>query len=232
MIMSLLREPKTLAKCLRQALSERGIEISHSDSLECVARQLGWRDWNTLAAHLDYKPMRLPKHWTIGGSHPQDYDMGVDEAVGCALIRYRHALADPIALGGDAGFGTLMQTVQADAYRGKRLRLSAQLKAEDVGGAATLWLRVDAERGRVVAFDNMETRQADGPLSGSTDWLKRSIVLDVPAEAVTVNFGFYLRGTGSVWTRGLALDEVDASVPVTQDEAPHKPRPMNLDFAA
>ncbi|WP_036839398.1 glyoxalase superfamily protein [Pleomorphomonas oryzae] len=230
--MSTSREPKALAKSLRQALSERGIEISHSDSLECVARQLGWRDWNTLSAHLDYKPLRLPKHWTIGGSHPQDYDMGADEALGCALIRYRHAMTDPLAVSAGGGFGTLMQTVQADTFRGKRLRFSASLKAEDVGGAATLWLRVDAEKGRVVAFDNMETRPSGGVLSGTTDWLKRSIVLDVPSEAVTVNFGFYLRGTGSVWTRGLELEEVDASVPVTQDAAPHKPKPMNLDFAA
>ena len=226
------REPKALAKSLRLALSERGIEITHSDSLECVARQLGWRDWNTLCAHLDLKPLRLPKHWTIGGTQPQDYDMGVDEAVGCALIRYRHAITDPNSLNREVGFGTLMQTVQADVFRGKRLRLSAFLKGEDVGGAATLWLRVDAEKGRVVAFDNMESRQSGGALSGTTDWAKRSIVLDVPPEAVTVNFGFYLRGSGSVWTRGLELDEVDASVAVTQDAAPHKPRPMNLDFAA
>lgn len=226
------RDPKALARCLRQALSERGIEITHSDSLECVARQLGWRDWNTLSAHLERTPLRLPKHWTIGGSHPQDYDMGVDEALGCALIRYRHALTDPIAVNGEAGFGTLMQTVQADAFRGKRIRFSASLKIEDAGGAATLWLRVDAEKGRVVAFDNMESRQKGGALSGTKDWTKRSIVLDVPAEAITVNFGFYLRGTGSAWTRDLDLVEVDASVPVTQDATPHEPKPMNLDFAA
>lgn len=226
------RDPKALARTLRQALSERGIDLSHGDSLECVARQLGWRDWNTLSAHLDRKPLRLPQHWTIGGTHPQDYDMGVDEGEGCALIRYRHTLTEPIAPNEAAGFGTLMQTVAADAFRGKRLRLSASLKAEDVGGSATLWLRVDAEKGRVIAFDNMENRQTGGALSGTKDWTKRSIVLDVPQEAVTVNFGFYLRGTGSVWTRGLELSEVDASVPATQDAAPHKPKPMNLDFAA
>ncbi|WP_267922696.1 glyoxalase superfamily protein [Methylobacterium sp. C25] len=35
------QDPKAMAKTLRQALAERGIDISHSDSLECVARQLG-----------------------------------------------------------------------------------------------------------------------------------------------------------------------------------------------
>ena len=41
------RDPKAMAKSLRQTLAERRVDISHSDSLECVARQLGWRDWNT-----------------------------------------------------------------------------------------------------------------------------------------------------------------------------------------
>lgn len=225
------RDPKALARSLRQTLSERRIDITHSDSLECVARQLGWRDWNTLSAQLDRRPLRLPQDWTVGGSHPQDYDMGVDEAVGAALIRYRHTVIDP-ASGAAGGFGTLMQSVQADRYRTRRLRFAAELRTEDVVGAATLWLRVDAERGRVVAFDNMETRPRDGVLAGTTDWQSRAIVLDVPVEAVSVNFGFYLRGSGSAWARGLVLAEVDVSVPPTQDTGSHKPRPMNLDFAA
>ncbi len=224
------RDPKALAKSLREALSERRIDITHSDSLECVARQLGWRDWNTLVAQLDRKPLRFPQDWTTSGSHPHDYDMGVDEAGGGALIRYRHAAIEAAADGG--GFGTLMQSIQADSYRGQRLRFSAELKTKDVSGAATLWLRVDADRGRVVAFDNMETRRESGVISGTSDWQTRSIVLDVPADAVSVNFGFYLRGSGSVWAKRLDLAEVASSVPVTQNSEPHKLRPMNLDFAA
>ena len=69
------RDPKAMAKNLRQALAERRIEITHSDSLECVARQFGWRDWNTLAAQLDRPPLRLPEGWNIGGSRSDDYEI-------------------------------------------------------------------------------------------------------------------------------------------------------------
>jgi hypothetical protein len=44
---------KSMAKSLRAELGERNIEISHSASLEIVARQFGVNDWNTLAAKLE-----------------------------------------------------------------------------------------------------------------------------------------------------------------------------------
>jgi hypothetical protein len=43
-------EPKAMARHLRHALADRDVTITHSESLELVARQLGARDWNTLAA--------------------------------------------------------------------------------------------------------------------------------------------------------------------------------------
>jgi hypothetical protein len=45
-----LPELKAQAKRLRRSLSESGHEISHSQSLELLARQYGMRDWNTLHA--------------------------------------------------------------------------------------------------------------------------------------------------------------------------------------
>ncbi len=56
-------------------------------------------------------------------------------------------------------------------------------------------------------------------------------MLDVPPEGLSIHFGFYLRGGGSVWARRFELDEVEASVPVTDDAAPHRALPANLDFA-
>ena len=41
---------KDQAKRLRASLAGRGVEVSHSEALELVARQHGARDWNTLAA--------------------------------------------------------------------------------------------------------------------------------------------------------------------------------------
>ena len=43
---------KAQARRLRSDLADRGIAISHSRALEIIARQHGFRDWNTLAAKL------------------------------------------------------------------------------------------------------------------------------------------------------------------------------------
>jgi hypothetical protein len=41
---------KAQARRLRQAMAERGTEITHGGALELVAQSLGLRDWNTLSA--------------------------------------------------------------------------------------------------------------------------------------------------------------------------------------
>lgn len=46
------QESKAMAKSLRESLSARHIELSHSDCLELVAKQFGFADWNVLAAKL------------------------------------------------------------------------------------------------------------------------------------------------------------------------------------
>ncbi len=47
---------KQQAKRLRAGLAEDGDFISHSESLELVARQYGYRDWNTLFAEIGNQP--------------------------------------------------------------------------------------------------------------------------------------------------------------------------------
>jgi hypothetical protein len=46
-----VNDAKLAARSLREQLSETG--ITHSRALEIVARQLGYRDWNTASAALD-----------------------------------------------------------------------------------------------------------------------------------------------------------------------------------
>jgi hypothetical protein len=43
-------DPKAMASRLRTRLAANGTEITHSQALELVAAQLGYRDWNTCAA--------------------------------------------------------------------------------------------------------------------------------------------------------------------------------------
>ncbi len=47
---------KAQAKRLRSALAEDGDFIKHGEALELVARQIGYRDWNTLHAAAGNRP--------------------------------------------------------------------------------------------------------------------------------------------------------------------------------
>ena len=115
-----------------------------------------------LAAQLDRPVLRLPEDWNVGGTRSDDYEMGFDPAESCAVIRYRVALAEPTLGHASSGFGTLMQNFRAEGFLNKRLELSAQLKASAVTGAGSLWMRVDGEKGRTLAFDNLDGRKSKG----------------------------------------------------------------------
>lgn len=51
-----LESLKSQAKSLRQSLAATGHTVSHAQSLELLAKQLGHRDWNTLHASVGNAP--------------------------------------------------------------------------------------------------------------------------------------------------------------------------------
>ncbi|MDE2039528.1 MAG: hypothetical protein KGO96_01165 [Elusimicrobia bacterium] len=128
-------------------------------------------------------------------------------------------------------FGTLMQTIDARRYAGKRVRWSGQLRAQAVRSWGGLWLRVDGPSDKVLAFDNMQDR----PVRGDSAWRRSEVVLDVPASARRLAFGFLLDGAGRLAARGLSLAIVGRNVPVTKpglDSRLLPERPVNLNFKA
>lgn len=53
------RDSKTMAQSLRRALSGRSVTVTHSDSLELIAKVFGLDNWNILAAEIEAeKPTR------------------------------------------------------------------------------------------------------------------------------------------------------------------------------
>ena len=67
------RDAKAMAQTLRDSLTTKAIDISHSESLELVSKMLGVADWNTLSAML-HAEHRLPgaavKPRTATASYP------------------------------------------------------------------------------------------------------------------------------------------------------------------
>ncbi|MFF5995928.1 AraC family transcriptional regulator [Lysinibacillus sp. KU-BSD001] len=165
------------------------------------------------------------KGWTLSGSHPNYYDVGIDDQIFHTGTKSGVLYAKGNA--GEDGFGTMMQSFLADMYKGKRIKMSCYLKTEKVNKCGA-WCRVDNGSGDVIQFDNMDNRS----IIGTSDWNYYSIVLDVPPESASIHFGVLLAGQGKVWADGFKFEEVDESVPTTNmlglETLPQQP--INLGF--
>ena len=168
----------------------------------------------------------LPAGWIKAGSHPTEYDMGID-----TTTRHESGKASGFIKATAAelhGFGTLMQMAEPGEYRSKRVRFSGYVKSEKVqSGWAGLWFRIDGpKQGEVLGFDNMQQR----PIKGTTDWTRYEIVLDVPDTAAALAFGLLLTGDGRVWMDDLKFEVVSSAVPITGPRNGPRGGPQNLDF--
>jgi RNA polymerase sigma factor (sigma-70 family) len=173
-----------------------------------------------------------PTGWQKNGNNSKAFEVGVDptQAFGGVSSAYVKSLDDSAT----KTFGGMMQSTSADQYKNQRVRMTGWIKTEDANdGGGHLWLRVDnATPGKMFAFDNMENRAP----KGTTDWQEYSVVLDVPNDAASLNYGFFLKGKGQMWVNGVNIERVSADIPSTNMMSPKsapKPlpaAPVNLDF--
>jgi hypothetical protein len=131
-------------------------------------------------------------------------------------------------------FGAIMQKVNAEQYRGKRIQFSAFLKCEGVNTSCGLFMEVFKQSGdphsSLLGLDNMSNRL----VSGTKDWAKYSLVLDAPKEAFGINIGARLIGPGRLWIDGVSFEEVGIDVPTTDElkSCRYPTTPQNLSFEA
>jgi hypothetical protein len=109
------------------------------------------------------------------------------------------------------GFGTIMKTIQTDAFSGKTVKMTAYVKSKNVNSWAGLWMRVDYYDTAVLSFDNMQRR----PIKGTKDWTKYEVVLYIPTEATAISYGVLLNETGQIWFKDVTLEVVDNTLPET-----------------
>lgn len=122
------------------------------------------------------------------------------------------------------GFGNIMQTCSAKDYLGQKIKMTGYVKSENVEGWAGLWLRVDAmNRKRSLSFDNM----SDRAIRGTTDWKKYEIILEVPDNSSTLNFGALLSGTGKIWFDNITFETVSSDTKAT---SVNLKKPTNTNF--
>jgi hypothetical protein len=182
------------------------------------------------------RPTVPPAGWFLGGD-VTEYRAGEDVSRRPGGYGYLSATLQSITAQ-PMNFGLLKQSIRADDFRGRRVRLTGYIKtAERNDGTAHLWMRVNAEDGSTRA-DYMLTR----PVQPGTDWTSYSVVLDIPSDAVGITFGLGLVGAGQAWLDDVSLEVVGRNVPVTVERdavafrdsasryATARRQPLNLDF--
>lgn len=143
------------------------------------------------------------KDWFLAGSNPSEYEIGVvtdlERNGKVAFLKSKSSNSKM-----KTGFGTIMQTFDAEMFHGKKVKLSGYIKSEDVNGWAGMWMRVDGTKKGSLSFDNMQDR----PIKKSNTWKKYEIILDVPEKSTTINYGVLLSGAGQVWLDNLNFEIV------------------------
>jgi hypothetical protein len=207
----------------REAAPPRAAELPRSD--ESAAK---------LTQRIDEPPVpgvtrTAPAGWAKNGSKPGAYVVGVDRNQTYAGMPSAYVKSIESSVN---GFGGMMQMSSAEDFAGKRVRLSGWAKTQDANdGGGHVWLRVDGQQvGASLQFDNMDNR----PIKGTTDWQPYSVVLDVPAEASALAYGFFVQGTGQMWVSGTKIEPVGADVSSTnmkvKKATPLPKTPTNLSF--
>jgi hypothetical protein len=147
---------------------------------------------------------RAPGWSFIQHAGEQSFEFTIDDQVakdGKNSLRIKRTGTQP--------FGEVLQTIKADRFRGKRVRLTAFLRLDNVdaygrrrASGAVLILRSDGVGGRT--FDDMRDR----PLSGTKPWTEVSVEIDVPPTASRIDFGAGLTGSGTLWVDAVKLEAV------------------------
>ncbi len=183
-----------------------------------ILSELNPKDSSPVASHSGNDP----EGWFKSGASPADYDVSIDQnerfhGKPSCYIKSRNS---------PRGFCTLMQIFKADAYLGKRVKLTGNAKSERLEDWAGFWMRVDGPEKKQLSFDNMQDR----PIKGTTGWTKYQVVLDVPDDGFHIAFGLLMGGRGQVWMADLSLEIVSSDVPTTDLVAVYPDKPINLKF--
>lgn len=155
------------------------------------------------------QPGQVPSGWFIPSTPQKAGYSAVLQRSGCKSGSGCALLSTP-ASPSPQGFGNLMQTFDASAYRGKRIRFRAWVRVEAPAGEgqAQLWLRVDRPSRQMGFFDNMGDRPITSP-----EWRSYEISGQVEPDALYLNLGVMVIGKGRAWIDDASFETVAAPAP-------------------
>ena len=175
-----------------------------------------WQPWHPDAAPAITSASFKNAIMVVGTeSNVNDFENGIDPAV------VRTAGAEPagyIASNKPNPVGACARgwMTPAAPYLGRRVRLSALIRAQDVKQWAGVQLMVNDAGGAAsppISADPFGTPS----VTGTSDWTRCYAVADVPQNAAIIQFTGVLSGPGKIWMDDFRLDVVPATVATTVD---------------
>ena len=159
---------------------------------------------------LGAEPLSENSGWLLAGTAPQKYLLYADESEFHGGTKSA-CIKSTAAEYADGDFATVLQVFNAKDFTGKKVEFSGYVKTHEVERMCGLWMRIDDSVAAVLRFDNM----GDRPVTGTTEWSRYSVVLDVPDCAAYINIGMLLNGGGQAWLGDVSFREVPDDTPVT-----------------
>lgn len=90
-----------------------------------------------------------------------------------------------------------MQEIAKDVPVGKKIKMTGFIKTKNVKGVAPIGIQCwNIKTNKMIKFG---TTQLSQPISGTTNWKKVTVEMDVPKETDKMRILCMLSGTGKVW---------------------------------
>ncbi len=142
----------------------------------------------------------IPKGWTGSGAIATHYESGIDESQGSKehpafFIAAKDAKADD--------FAAITQVVDASAYRGKIMVLTASARHTGESGRYELWIRTIYDKGGV-GITSSSGAKIDA-------WETVKVRVPVSANAQKLELGIGIRKQGKLLVKDLSFTEASAS---------------------
>ena len=161
------------------------------------------------------------KGWHLDSWMWDMYEHGISNSVlydgkPSAFIRSTYARPDWVS--------DLKQTFIAKRYRNKRVAFSGVLKTEGFDISAALLMEIEDVSYQSISYDAMFGRN----VTGTKDWEKCKVVLDVPEDAGYIKIGVRMQGIGEVWISDMKFEETNDE---TTGKMTYQDEPANLDLS-
>jgi hypothetical protein len=108
------------------------------------------------------------------------------------------------------------QIVPIEKQKLVRIAISTYIKTKDLNGNAGLWCQILDKNNKQIGFANLE--QQGTIISGTNEWKKYSLVLNINTNCKKLTLGGYLQGNGTIWYDDFSINEIAFSdIPPTKE---------------